>query len=122
MINKLSVEQFKLLKPAEKVNYFKVIMSEAKSNYVSQYRVRGGTTQGNAFLWVSLYGKCPISRAFRSFVKNNHDRRIMNNYRGTKRAWYFGSQSDVGMWDGLRGMCEVLNVYGIECLVCDEWD
>jgi hypothetical protein len=122
MIKKLSIEEFRALKPKSKVQYFDCIMHSANDMYAEQYAIRNEQTQGSAFLWVSLYGKGSINTAFRAYIKKYHARKIMTNYRGSPHAWYFGSQTSVGIWDGLRGMCKVLNTYDIECYVEDEWD
>tara|TARA_R110001583_G_scaffold52147_8_gene162215 strand:+ start:2944 stop:3327 length:384 start_codon:yes stop_codon:yes gene_type:complete len=116
------VEAFSTLKPIQKKEYLSAVMEKAKYAFDEAYKVRASKTSGSAFLWVSLYGKDAISRAFRNFVKTSHECRIMNNYRGTKNAWYFGSQSSHGYWDGLNAMCKVLSAHGIESFTCDEWD
>jgi len=81
---------------------------------------RRGKSSGSAFLWVSLYGKSKVERAFRTFVKSNA--RMIKNYRGTPNAWYFGSQNDVSYWDGLNAMCKYLTSQGINSYTCDAWD
>ena len=115
-------ETFSALKPKQKKAYFNAVMQKAKNAFNDAYPSRASETTGSVFLWVSLYGKDPISRAFRAFVKKNHDRRLMDSYRGTRNAWYFGSQTSHGYWDGLNAMCKLLNQYGISSLTCDEWD
>jgi hypothetical protein len=115
-------ETFSALKSKQKKEYFDAVMARAKAGFDEAYARRSSETSGSAFLWVSLYGKDAISRAFRAFIKKHHERRIMSNYRGTKHAWYFGSQTSHGYWDGLRKMCEVLTEHGIDCYTCDEWD
>jgi len=113
---------FAALTPSQKKAYFTSIMSQATDSFNEAKHDRAEETSGSAFLWVSLYGKDAISRAFRSFIKANHERRVMNNYRGTKHAWYFGSQTSHGYWDALGAMCDVLTKYKIPCYTCDEWD
>lgn len=118
----ITTETFSALKPNQKKEYLSAVMEKAKAAFNDAYSTRPSKTTGSAFLWVSLYGKDAISRAFRAFVKTNHDRRIMDNYRGTKNAWYFGSQTSHGYWDGLGAMCKVLTEHGIASYTCDEWD
>jgi hypothetical protein len=81
---------------------------------------RRGTTQGSAFLWIDLYGKSKMDTAFRKIVKEKA--RLMANYRGSKNAWYLGSQSDVSHYDGAVAMARYLDANGISASQCDEWD
>ena len=108
--------------------YFEASQVRAKAKRESP---RNGQTQGSAFLWVSLYGKTSKDRAFRAFVKNAPmliprafltNARMIDNYRGSKNAWYFGSQTNLGEYDGLKSMVNYLNSQGISALLCDEWD
>lgn len=114
--------EFKALKPAEKKKYLASVMSKAQTAFDLAYKARANETSGSAFLWVSLYSSDAVTRAFRNFITGNHKRRIMSNYRGTKYAWYFGSQNSHGYWDGLNAMCKVLSEHNISCYTCDEWD
>lgn len=115
-------DTFKAMKPAEKKRFFDELFTKANTARRESEFARRGSTQGSAFLWVSLYGKDSISRAFRSYLKKHHKARIFQNYRGSKYAWYFGSQRDLGVYDGLMSMCQLLSQSGIPALLCDEWD
>lgn len=119
----ITVEQFQALKPAAKANYVGDLVKQAEAIRDSAYRnsERRGRTQGYAFLWISLYGKDAISKAFVAYL-NKNTTKLFKNYRGSKKAWYFGSQSDMGMYDGLKAMATFLNNSGIPCVLCDEWD
>ncbi|EQM48827.1 hypothetical protein D051_0853 [Vibrio parahaemolyticus VPCR-2010] len=121
-ITVLNEAEFKALKPKEKKAYFDKLMQAAKENQVEASRARNGQTQGNAFLWISLFGKDAISRSFRTYVKNHTPNKLLKNYRGTTNAWYFGSQSNLGVYDGLKALAAKLNSFGIPAYVCDEWD
>lgn len=123
-MNILSVTEFEVLKPAEKRKYLHEIFRtfNEKVREGKSLSTRNGQTQGYAFLWVSLYGKDKVSRAFRSLVKRETGK-LFSNYRGSKNAWYFGSQSDLGLYDGLNHAAKWLaNEAKIECFLCDEWD
>lgn len=117
----LNEEAFKQLKTSQKTTYLSSVYNDVMKKLNSS-QARSGQTQGNAFLWVSLYGKTPLSRAFRAFILKNSKGRIMKNYRGSSNAWYFGSQNDLGVYDSLVELTKELNRYGIPATLCDEWD
>lgn len=117
-----ALDQFSLMKPAQKKVFFQEILMKAEAEFERSKQSRSGKTQGYAFLWISLYGKDPITKAFRTFLKNNQSRRIIDNYRDSKYAWYFGSQNDLGFYDGLQAMAKYLNEQGICCVTGDAWD
>ena len=119
---KYNAEEFKVLSPKIKANYMKQLMALVLTAQTIAEKARAGETSGNAYLWIDLYGKDSLTRSFISYIKKHEIKRIMTNYRGTKKAWYFGSQSSHGKWDGLQAICKVLNEYGINALTCDEWD
>lgn len=118
----LSEDEFKSLTPAKKQAYLKTVMFKAQAAFDVAFEARKNEVNGSAFLWVSLCRSDALTRAFRAYIKKNHERRVMNNYRGTSYAWYFGSQTSHGYWDGLNAMCKVLSAHGVTCFTCDEWD
>lgn len=113
---------FAALTPSKKKAYLSDLVRRAMEVREDAYSAssRRGMTQGSAFLWVSVYGKSKVIQAFKRYVKANY--RVINNYRGTPYAWYFGSTNDVGQYDALKAMCSFLNDNGITCFLCDEWD
>lgn len=116
-------EWFKTMTATEKRKWSKEIFDEFLRVFEEETRnsPRKGQTQGFAFLWVSLYGKYAQDRAIISYVNKNG--KLFKNYRGSKNAWYFGSQSDLGVYDGLvAAVSKVLTPAGISALVEDEWD
>ncbi|MDG3027169.1 hypothetical protein P7410_26535 [Vibrio parahaemolyticus] len=121
-ITVLTETEFKALKPKQKKEYFDKLMQVAKEDQAEASRERNGQTQGYAFLWISLYGKDAISRSFRTYVKNHTPNKLMKNYRGTTNAWYFGSQSNLGVYDGLKALAAKIDSFGITAYVCDAWD
>lgn len=120
----LTADAFRALKPAEKTRYLSTI-KETFTDALEQGKRAGGRsgmTQGSAALWVSLYGKDPVTRAFIAFLKKT-GARVIDNYRGSRKAWYFGIQTDVGVYDGLVAATKHLrDTYGIDCGVSDAWD
>lgn len=115
--------EFGELTPAERKAKIDQIFKEADAVRRESYANsdRRGQTSGYAFLWVNVYGRGKLANAFRRRVKNSSSR-VIKNYRGAKFAWYFGSQSDLGIYDSLKGMTKFLSDQGIECFVDDEWD
>lgn len=118
----LDVEQFKNMTKKEQHAFFVSALNDAKAVFEEARRARAGKTHGSAFLWITLCGKDAITKAFRAFVKTYDSRRVMDNYRGTKYAWYFGSQNDLGFYDGVRAMSKHLNSLGISCSAYDHGD
>lgn len=113
---------FEAMSAAERKRHVQSLFDKAKLAY-EEGRVNGsrrGTTQGSAFLWIDLYGKSKMDTAFRKIVKEKA--RLMVNYRGSKNAWYLGSQSDVSHYDGAVAMARYLDANGISASQCDEWD
>jgi hypothetical protein len=113
---------FEAMSPAERKRHVQNLFDGAKRAY-DEGRVSGqrrGTTQGSAFLWIDLYGKSKMDTAFRKIVKEQA--RLIQNYRGSKNAWYLGSQSDVSHYDGAVAKARYLDANGISASQCDEWD
>jgi hypothetical protein len=117
----LTEDQFEALTPSKQKVYFSKVMEEADTIFIEAEKARKGKTHGSAFLWISLYGKNKISTAFRAFLKQD-GKRIMRNYRGSTYAYYLGSQSDLGKYDGFKAMASVFNKAGITGYLNDEWD
>lgn len=122
--SKAKSDAYDAMSPADKKAYVKTVFDGAIAAYNEKLAngSRRGTTQGYAFLWVNLYGKGKLSNAMRKYINANDHRRIIRNYRGAKAAWYFGSQSDLGIYDAMVEMAEYLSANGIECFVEDAWD
>lgn len=118
-----SIEEFKTLSTSSKNAYFKELLVQFRAKMEEGQRLssRRGSTQGSVFLWISVYGSDVISKAFITYLKN-HGERMIQKYRGDKNAWYFGSQTDVGFYDGLVFANKWLKSYGIQSGVGDAWD
>lgn len=82
---------------------------------------RAGQSHGAAFLWIDVYGKNAISKAFKAALKRAGVR-IIRNYRGSKFAWYLGSQQDLGVYDAFLNAARMLAAAGVHCSLCDAWD
>lgn len=120
----ITAEAFAELSPASKTQYLRTLYTAFQSERVvgEQNSQRRGRTQGSAFLWVNLYGKDPLTKAFAAFLKKQGVR-VIANYRGAKKAWFFGSQTDLGVYDGLQAATRLLSErYRIGALLEDAWD
>lgn len=122
-MNTLNLENFESLNPSQKKVVIESILNEFNTRFLSAKNSseRNGKIGGFAFLWISLYGKNKLTKAFVSYLKKNSTK-IFENYRGSRKAWYFGSQSNLGYYDGLNEASKWLNSIGIDCVLCDEYD
>lgn len=123
-MTKISTDAFDALPPAGKTAYLKTIYDAFNAELESGRRqsTRNGCTQGSAFLWVSLYGKDSVTKAFAAYLKKQ-GARVIDKYRGDKKAWFFGSQNDLGFYDGLQAANKLLTQqYGLGSYVGDAWD
>jgi hypothetical protein len=122
ILTPLTEAEFKALKSSQKKEYFDALIKKTNVAFQNAYQARKSETSGFAFLWISLYSKGAITRAFVAYLKKNNDRPIIRNYRGDRQVWYFGSQSSHGYLDGMRAISTVLDEHNIPCCPCDEWD
>lgn len=115
---------FAALAPSDKQRHLNAIYAAFNATLTASASAspRRGTTQGSAFLWINLYGKDPLTQAFARFLKKQGVR-VIANYRGAKKAWFFGSQNDLGYYDGLlKANALLAQHYGLHCVVEDAWD
>ena len=120
----INSETFSALAPAAKQQHVSAMYAQFQAEFEQgrQQSPRNGKTQGSAFLWISLYGKDALTKAFKAFLKKQ-GARVIDNYRGDKNAWFFGSQNDLGFYDGLQAANKVLTQqYGLASYVGDAWD
>lgn len=120
----MNVVEYESLNPSQKKAYIEHIYRGFRDANAEgrQLSARSGQTQGYAFLWIGIGKSNPLEKAFRRYLKKVDERKVFRNYRYTDFAWYFGSQSDLGIYDGLQAGAKYLNEHGVGCYVCDEWD
>lgn len=119
-MNFITEFQFTTLSAAAKKAYLSEVLSEVHT-IKEQSSARAGISHGSAFLWMDLYGKDAITKAFKALLKTSGFK-IFKNYRGSKFAWYLGSQSDLGKYDAFLNVSKFLNQAGVQCCLSDAWD
>lgn len=123
MNQKLTSEQFKSLKPAQKKEYILKILAAFHENYNRLYDNNEPYKGAWAFTWISLHTKnCPITNALARHL-NATTNKIFKNYRGSKTAWYHGSQNDLRVIRALESATVAIALdFGVTCSFETELD
>jgi ribonuclease HIII len=119
-MKKLTPEEFQTLKPAVKLAYIESLVALYDYEYNKYYDNNPNVNTLSAFIWIELVGNDPITKAFTKHL-NKNTTRIFKNYRGSKIAWYQGSQQNKRVIGAIESATLALSQY-INCFVCADLD
>lgn len=112
--------EFKNLQAPAKNRIVEFIINGADSKLLE--RIESEREVGlSQFYWFHLDTTDPLTKAVATKLSKTTTR-LFNNYRGSKKAWYLGSQNDRQVIAAFERTVTWLRQQGVKCYLCAEPD